>query len=125
MVEERCHPTLHTNNERPPAVRRSRTDLRARVNGDLQLEFTDIALTSYAGLELFSRYLRATRFNAVVREACAGASAWGDFGAVAMVRLHLSHKGAAGKQPISNGLVLRRKSRGLGRGSGCPDESEH
>ncbi len=68
-------------------MRRSRTDLRARVNGDLQLEFTDIALTSYAGLELFGRYLRATRVNAVVREAWAGAPSWGDFGAVAMVRV--------------------------------------
>lgn len=56
MVEERCQPTLHTSNERPPDVRRRRTDLRARVNGDLQLEFTDVALTSYAGLELFGRY---------------------------------------------------------------------
>ena len=49
-------------------MRRSRTDLRARVNGDLPLEFRDVALTSYAGLELFSRYLRTIRFNAIVRE---------------------------------------------------------
>jgi len=68
-------------------VRRRRTDLRARVNGDLQFEFADVALTSYAGLELFSRYLRATEFNRVVRDAFAGTPAWGDFGAVAMVRL--------------------------------------
>ena len=38
-------------------MRRSRTDLRARVNGDLPLEFADVALTSYAGLELFGQYL--------------------------------------------------------------------
>jgi len=68
-------------------VRRSRTDLRARVNGDLPLEFADIALTSYAGLELFGRYLRTTGFNATVRAACGGTAGWGDFGAVAMVRL--------------------------------------
>jgi hypothetical protein len=61
--------------------------LRARVNGDLQLEFADVALTSYAGLELFGQYLRATGFNATVRAACAGTAGWGDFGAVAMVRL--------------------------------------
>ena len=60
MVERGCHPPCHLHNERPPDVRRSRTDLRARVNGDLQLEFADVALTSYAGLELFGRYLRAT-----------------------------------------------------------------
>jgi hypothetical protein len=68
-------------------VRRSRTDLRARVNGDLPLEFGDVALTSYAGLELFGRYLRATGFNGAVRAAWTGTPRWGDFGAVAMVRL--------------------------------------
>ena len=68
-------------------MRRSKTDLRARVNGDLQLEFADVALTSYAGLELFGQYLRTTGFNATVRAACAGTAGWGDFGAVAMVRL--------------------------------------
>jgi hypothetical protein len=37
-------------------MRQRKPDLRARVNGDLQLEFDDVALTSYAGLELFVRY---------------------------------------------------------------------
>jgi DDE family transposase len=46
-----------------------------------------VALTSYAGLELFGQYLRATGFNATVRAACAGTAGWSDFGAVAMVRL--------------------------------------
>ena len=46
-----------------------------------------MALTSYAGLELFGRYLRTTGFNAVVRHAVAGLPAWGDFGAVVMVRV--------------------------------------
>jgi hypothetical protein len=68
-------------------VRRSKTDLRARVNGDLRLDFGDVALTSYAGLELFGRYLRGTGFNASVRHAFAGAPTWSDFGMVAMVRL--------------------------------------
>ena len=49
-------------------MRRSKTDLRARVNGDLRLEFSEVTLTSYAGLELFWRYLRATGFNRVVRD---------------------------------------------------------
>lgn len=68
-------------------MRRRRTDLRARVNGDLQLEFANSALTSYAGLALFGQYLRATRFNATVRAACAGTAGWGDYGAIVMVRL--------------------------------------
>jgi Transposase DDE domain group 1 len=79
--------TLHAINERPPDVRRSKTDLRARVNGDLQLEFADLALTSYSGLELFGRYLRGTGFNALVRGAFGGTPMWGDFGGVAMVRI--------------------------------------
>ena len=87
MVEEWCHPTFHPHNERPPDVRRSRTDLHARVNGDLELEFADVALSSYAGLELLGQYRRATHFNQTVRTACAGLPGWGDFGAVAMVRL--------------------------------------
>ena len=68
-------------------MRQRKLDLRARVNGDLQLEFDDVALTSYAGLELFARYLRRTRFNPMVREAFAGTTRWGDYGVVAMVRL--------------------------------------
>ena len=70
-------------------MRQRKLDLRARVNGDLQLEFTDVALTSYAGLELFARYLRRTGFNTMVREAFAGTTSWGDYGVVAMIRLLL------------------------------------
>src|SRR5260370_34564064 len=68
-------------------MRQRKPDVRARVNGDLQLEFTDVALTSYAGLELFARYLRRTGFNTMVREAFAGTTRWGDYGVVAMIRL--------------------------------------
>ena len=68
-------------------MRRRKLDLPARVNGDLQLDFGDVALTSYAGLELFARYLRRTRFNTLVREAFAGSVTWGDYGVVVMVRL--------------------------------------
>jgi hypothetical protein len=70
-------------------MRQRKLDLRARVNGDLQLEFEDVALTSYAGLELFARYLRRTGFNTMVREAFAGTTRWGDYGVVAMIRLLL------------------------------------
>jgi hypothetical protein len=61
--------------------------LRTRVNGDLALEFEDVALTSYAGLALFGQYQRATRFNQIVRSACAGVGGHGDFGAVALIRV--------------------------------------
>jgi hypothetical protein len=68
-------------------MRQRKLDLRARVNGDLALTFSDVALTSYAGLELFARYLRRTRFNAMVREIFRGLPLGGDYGVVAMVRL--------------------------------------
>jgi hypothetical protein len=64
--------------------------LAARVNGNLALEFGPIALTSYAGLELFGRYLQQTGFNALVRDVFLGSGLGGDFGAVAMVRVLLA-----------------------------------
>ena len=68
-------------------MRRRNTDLHARVNGDLTLDFGEVKLTSYAGLELFQRYLRRMRFNTLIRTAFRGAHLGGDFGVVAMVRL--------------------------------------
>jgi hypothetical protein len=68
-------------------VRRRKSDLTARVNGNLQLEFGNIALTSYAGLELFRQYLRSMQFNKLVREAFSGTAGWTDFGVVGIVRL--------------------------------------
>lgn len=44
-------------------------------------------LTSYAGLELFNRYLRWMGFNHLIRQAFRGTHLGGDFGIVAMVRL--------------------------------------
>ncbi len=38
-------------------MRRRNTELHARVNGNIGFEFTDMKLTSYAGLGLFDRYL--------------------------------------------------------------------
>lgn len=70
-------------------MRRRNTDLQARVNGKLALEFGGVNLTSYAGLELFNRYLRTMRFNDLIRTAFRGARLGGDFGVVAMVRLLL------------------------------------
>ena len=63
------------------------TDLQARVKGNLALDFDDIQLTSYAGLELFNRYLRTSDFNDRIRTAFRDVHLRGDFGVVAMVRL--------------------------------------
>ena len=68
-------------------MRRRKSDLHARVNRNLPLEFDDVRLTSYAGLELLERYLRTRRFNQLVREAFADLPRGGDFGVVVMVRV--------------------------------------
>jgi hypothetical protein len=61
--------------------------LHARVNGNLAFEFTETKLTSYAGLELFDRYLRRMGFSVLVRAAFGKTRLGGDFGVVAMVRV--------------------------------------
>jgi len=68
-------------------VRIRKPDLQARVKGDLALDFGEMNLTSYAGLELFNRYLRSMGFNNRIRLAFRGTQLGGDFGIVAMVRL--------------------------------------
>jgi hypothetical protein len=94
-------------------VRRSKTDLPARVNGNLHLDFGDITLTSYAGLELFGRYLRQTGFNDVIRQCCASAPLGGDFGIVAMVRLFLALLVVGGRRVrhvayLQDDVIVRR-----------------
>lgn len=93
--------------------------MQARVNGDLALAFGDVALTSYAGLELFARYLRQTRFNALVRDVFRGTTPWGDYGLVAMVRLLLGLLVVGGRRLRHVGYVaddpLFRRFTGLRR----------
>lgn len=68
-------------------MRRRKAELHVRVNGNLAFEFSDVKLTSYAGVELFDRYLRQIGFNDMVRTAFGKARVGGDFGAVAMIRV--------------------------------------
>ncbi len=68
-------------------MRRRNTDLQARVNGNLAFEFADAQLTSYAGLELFDRYLRRCGFSDLIRTAFGRVRLGGDFGVIAMVRV--------------------------------------
>ena len=81
--------TTSTHNERPLAVRQRKTNLRARVNGDLRVEFTESGLTSYAGLELLIRYFRSIRLSDAIRRHLGSAGLASDYGIVAMVRLFL------------------------------------
>lgn len=68
-------------------MRRRKAELHARVNGNLAFEFSDVKLTSYAGLELLDRYLRQIGFNDLARTAFGKARFGGDFGAVTMIRV--------------------------------------
>lgn len=87
MVESKLPHQPSSTNERPQTVRRRNTELHARVNGNLALEFTEAKLTSYAGLELFDRYLRRIGFSDLVRTGSGQARLGGDFGVVAMMRV--------------------------------------
>ncbi len=68
-------------------MRRRNTELHARVNGNLAFEFRDAKLTSYAGLELFDRYLRGMGFSGLLRSAFGEVRLGGDFGVTAMMRV--------------------------------------
>jgi len=59
--------------------------LRTVVKSDLPLEFTDSRLTSFAGIEVFRRYLRARGLNRLLRRHL-DPSLSGDYGLTAFVR---------------------------------------
>jgi len=66
--------------------------MRLRIAGlqeifkkDLPIEFVDQNLTSFGGLELFSRYFRLIELHRRVREACRAAELRSDYGCVNLV----------------------------------------
>jgi hypothetical protein len=87
VVESKVPAKLSSTNERPSKVRRRNTELHARVNGNLTLEFGEVKLTSYAGLELLQRYLRRMDLDGMIRQCFQGSRLGGDFGVRAMIRL--------------------------------------
>lgn len=70
-------------------MRLRKHDLRARVNGNLSVEFVPQSLTSYSGLELLGRFLRIWDLNGRLRRAFAGHRISGDYSIVCMVRMIL------------------------------------
>ncbi len=78
-----------TRKESPFQVRVRKRLLSHRVNGNLRIEFSSQALTSYSGLEIISRYLRSMGLNGLLRSAFARSPFSGDYGHVPMVRLIL------------------------------------
>jgi hypothetical protein len=61
--------------------------LRAPVKSDLRVEFTELGLTSYAGLELLIRYFRSVRLNDLIRRHLGAVGFQSDYGIAAMLRL--------------------------------------
>ncbi len=55
-------------------------EIHARRNGDLRVEFSQQNLTSYSGLELFSRYFRLIGLNFRIRRAFRAHHLSGDYG---------------------------------------------
>lgn len=68
-------------------MRQRKADLRRRVNGNLEVTFSEDGLTSYAGLELLMRYLGHLRFNEILRRHLKVSDLPSDYGIPAMVRI--------------------------------------
>ena len=68
-------------------MRLRKRNLRARVNGDVKIEFVSQNLTSYSGLELLGRFLRSVDLDGRLRRAFSGDQFAGDYSFVSMIRL--------------------------------------
>jgi len=68
-------------------MRLRKRDFTARVNSNLGIEFSSERLTSYAGLEMMSRFLRKVEFAARLRSAFSRIRLKGDYTVVQMVTL--------------------------------------
>jgi hypothetical protein len=68
----------------------SRALLSRRVNGQLEFRYTAAGLTSFAGLELFSRYLSKLELRRRFRDSIGRRLPASDYGAVAMTLLLLA-----------------------------------
>ena len=62
---------------------------QARVNSNLRIEFSEQKLTSYSGLELLDRFLRALDLDGRLRRVFAGQRITGDYSLSSMIRLLL------------------------------------
>lgn len=70
-------------------MRLGKRSCRARVNGEMRIEFSPQSLTSYSGLELLDRFLRTIDLDGRIRRAFAEQRFSGDYSVVSMIRLLL------------------------------------
>jgi hypothetical protein len=109
-------------------VRRTKSLLRGRVNGNLSLRFSADGLTSYAGLELLRWFMRRLRFSERLRKHLRDIDPAGDYSSVELVRLvvallvvgasRLRHLGFVDGDPLVkrfSGLSQMPSARTLGR----------
>jgi hypothetical protein len=99
-------------------VRSRKADLRRRVNGDLAVRFTGLGLTSFAGLELFQRFLGKLDFTARLRWALRAVDPGADYSSTDLVRVflamfivgarRLSHVRYLGSDPVIQRFVELR-----------------
>jgi hypothetical protein len=66
-------------------VRFRKDQLRARVKGDLEIEFSGEAISAHGGLEVFGRYLRSLELGKRLRQALKPQGMDTDYGIAAMV----------------------------------------
>ena len=100
-------------------MRLSRADLKQRINGDLALRYEASGLTSFAGLELISRFFRRLDFKGLLSRAASRGLPSNDFGAARMVLLVLTLLITGGRRVRHVGYLdgdpLVKRVCGLGR----------
>ena len=60
-------------------MRLRNSEIHDRINGNLEIKFTDQKLTSFSGLELFSRYFRAIGLRTQIKSAFRRSAVGGDY----------------------------------------------
>ena len=66
-------------------MRLKNSKIHDRINGNLQIEFTDQKLTSFSGLELFNRYFRAIDLRGQIKKAFRRLEIGGDYKAPELI----------------------------------------
>lgn len=88
-------------------MRLRKRDLARRVNSDPDIQFGDERLTSFAGLTIFSRYLRLLHLNKRLRHAFQNVQVRGDYPAISIIRLFIALICVGGRRLRHVGYFMR------------------
>ena len=83
-VVSRSYQTSQTHKHKAISVRLKKDVLRARVEGRIDIAFTDQQLSAYAGLELFGRFLISAGWFSQLRSVFADRGFETDYGSFRM-----------------------------------------